>query len=113
MGINKNKLLINFFTKDLSEEDKKHFLDLASSDPDFVRSFIRNAEIDSLIEDRFKAKRKKVIKKREINKPLIIRISAIISGIAAIIIFFFALSPEPETMLSAQRKIYIPNILRR
>ena len=50
MAVDKKRILSDFFSEGLSEEDKKVFLELASSDPDFLRSFIKITELNSLIE---------------------------------------------------------------
>lgn len=52
------KLLIDFFSRDLSEKQKKEFLDKATNDPEFLNSFIDGVELDEAYDDLFEEKDK-------------------------------------------------------
>lgn len=47
------KLLIDFFCKDLSSEQKQEFLAKASSDPEFLKEFIKGVELEGAFEELF------------------------------------------------------------
>ena len=106
MSANKKKLLINFFSEDLSEKEKKEFLDLASSDPDFVRSFIRTTEINSIIEESSKTKKSKNHLKNKMNKSSIYKISAFVTGIAAVFVLLFFLFNDDDKVLNSEMDLF-------
>ena len=45
------KLLIDFFARDLSDQQKKEFLDKASSDPAFLKEFIKGIELEDAYQE--------------------------------------------------------------
>lgn len=53
------KLLIDFFTRELSDEQKKEFLHKASSDPEFLKEFIKGIELEDAYQELLGDKDKK------------------------------------------------------
>lgn len=47
------KLLLDFFSRDLTDEKKKEFLEKAGSDPDFLKEFIKGVELEGAYEELF------------------------------------------------------------
>jgi hypothetical protein len=76
-------ILLDFFTKGLTEEEKQQFLAKASQDPEFVKEFIKMSELNSAFEENF-GERKETSKKRKPGKG--IRNLIIYAGAAAVLL---------------------------
>jgi len=81
----KNKLLIDFFSKDLSEEQKKEFLHNAASDKDFIKAFLKGVEVNEVFEEVY-GDRKDNGRKTCCSKGGIIKLISIIITTAAVIV---------------------------
>lgn len=76
-------ILLDFFTKGLTEEEKQQFLTKASQDPEFVKEFIKMSELNSAFEEQF-SKSKEIRNKRKSSRG--IRNLILYAGTAAVLL---------------------------
>lgn len=48
-----NELINDFFSRNLTEEQKKEFLEKADSDPGFLKQFVKGVELEGAFEELF------------------------------------------------------------
>lgn len=77
--------IINFFSGDLSKKEKEDFIEIASSEKEFVNELVKMTELNEVFEDTYGFSEKKCSKR----KVPIIRISIVIGAAAAIIFGLF------------------------
>ncbi len=80
------KLLIDFFSRDLSEEQKEEFLHKATNDPEFLKDFIKGIELDEAYDDLFEEEDKDEPHKPVFRQKQIRLVLYIVAG-AAVIVF--------------------------
>jgi len=82
----KNKLLIDFFAKDLSNEQKQVFLKKAASDKGFIKEFVKGVEVNEVFEELYGKKEGKD-ENRRCSKVQVLKVLSIILATAAVIVF--------------------------
>jgi hypothetical protein len=102
------KLLINFFSGNLNDKEKIEFLEHASSDKDFLKSFIKGIELNNAIDDytgNTEEKVKNTTRKYILQKPL--KLTACILAVAAFFILcFYLVSINKNIHVSDGEKIF-------